>query len=209
MNRTAEVAHRAVPERPATGADAGELSEQGGRMKRLRTDALRRSMLVVASLAAAATLVVGIAASPAGAYGGGAAHDTWQIGISGNCNNPSYCGDELGGFWGWIEFDRFANGTITGDAQTTGCGHFLRGGGGGAFHADIDITSAHIGASQPDDPNFPTGQVFYVDSNVVNGVVNDPDFLGDTGIPVEAGHYSFHPAPGVAFMIQVAFRPAK
>jgi hypothetical protein len=51
--------------------------------------------------------------------------------------------------------------------------------------------------------------VFYVDNNVVNGAPNDPDFLGDSGIPAAAGHYSFHPAPGVADMIQAAFRPAK
>jgi hypothetical protein len=92
-------------------------------------------------------------------------------------------------------------------ARTCHTGH--RGGGGGAFHADVDITSAHIGASQPQDPNYPSGQVFYVDHNVVNGVTDDPDFLGDSGIPAEPGHYSFHPAPGVADMIQVAFRPAK
>jgi hypothetical protein len=55
----------------------------------------------------------------------------------------------------------------------------------------------------------PGGHVFYVDSNVVNGVPNDPDFLGDSGIPAEPGHYSFHPMAGVAFMVQVAFRPAK
>jgi hypothetical protein len=177
-------------------------------MKRQLTGALRRSILMVAGFAAAAVLAVGFA-SPAGAYGGGAGHDMWQVGISGNCNNPSFCGDELGGFWGWVEFDRFANGTITGDAQITGCGHFLRGGGGGAQHADVDITSAHIGASQEGDPNFPSGHVFYVDSNVVNGVTNDPDFLGDSGIPAEPGHYSFHPMAGVAFMVQVAFRPAK
>jgi hypothetical protein len=170
---------------------------------------LRRSILLLAGLAAAAVLAVGTA-SPAGAYGGGARHDMWQVGISGNCNNhdPSIC-EELGGFWGWVEFDRFADGTITGDAQLTGCGHFLGGGGGGAFHADVDITSAHIGASQPQDPNYPNGQVFYVDHNVVNGATDDPDFLGDSGIPVEPGHYSFHPAPGVADMIQVAFRAAK
>jgi hypothetical protein len=74
----------------------------------------------------------------------------------------------------------------------------------------------HIGASQPDDPNYPGGQVFYVDSNVVtftghgtpSTVMNDPDFLGDTGIPVEPGHYSAHPAPGVAFEVQVSYRPA-
>jgi hypothetical protein len=172
------------------------------------TGALRRSVLLVAALAAAALLAVGFA-SPAGAYGGGAGHDVWQVGISGNCNNPSFCGDELGGFWGWVEFDRSATGAITGDAQLTGCGHFLGGGGGGAFHSDVDIISAHIGPSQPDDPNFPDGQVFYVDHNVVNGVPDDENFLGDSGIPVEAGHYSFHPMAGVAFMIQVSFRPAR
>jgi hypothetical protein len=81
----------------------------------------------------------------------------------------------------------------------------------------VDATSVHIGASQPEDPNYPGGQAFYVDSNVVTftghgspvTVTNDPDFLGDTGIPVEPGHYSFHPAPGVAFEIQVAYRPTK
>ena len=73
----------------------------------------------------------------------------------------------------------------------------------------------HIGPATSDDPN-PGGQVFYVDSNVATftghgapvSVRNDPDFLGDTGIPVEPGHYSFHPAPGVTFVLQVAYRPA-
>jgi hypothetical protein len=174
------------------------------------TGALRRSLLMVAALAAAAVLAVGFT-SPAGAYGGGAGHDTWQVGISFNCNKPTpgFCGpDELGGFWGWVEFDRFADGTITGDAQLTGCHHFLGGGGGGAGHADVGITAAHIGPAGPDDPN-PGGQVFIVDHNVVNGVTDDPDFLGDSGIPVEPGHYSLHPAPGVAFMVQVSFRAAK
>jgi hypothetical protein len=172
---------------------------------------MRRLIVVVSLVATMALAAVVWTAGPAGAYGGGANHDMWQIGISGNCNNPSFCGDELGGFWGWIEFARFADGTITGDAKTAGCFHLpggAGGGGGGAEFADIDITSAHIGPAGPEDPN-PGGQVFYVDTNVVNGVTNDPDFLGDTGIPVEAGHYSFHPVAGVAFELQVAFRPAK
>ena len=50
---------------------------------------------------------------------------------------------------------------------------------------------------------------FYVDSNVVNGVPNNPDFLGDSGIPAEPGHYSDHPVPGVSGNIQVSFRAAK
>jgi hypothetical protein len=169
-----------------------------------------KRLTVLVSLVAILALASLAAATPAGAYGGGASHDMWQIGISGNCNNPSFCGEELGGFWGWVEFDRFADGTITGDAKVAGCFHLPggAGGGGGAEHADVDITSAHIGPAGPDDPN-PGGQVFYIDANVVNGVPNDPDFLGDSGIPVEAGHYSFHPVAGVAFELQVAFRPAK
>jgi hypothetical protein len=177
---------------------------------------MKRLLVVVAAVT---VLAAGLAAS-AGAYGGGAGHDTWQVGLSFNCDNPSFCGNDLGGFWGWVEFDRAANGTITGDAELTGCAHSVGGGGpgsAGAGHADVDATSAHIGASQPGDPNYPGGKVFYVDSNVVtftghgtpSTVTNDPDFLGDTGIPVEPGHYSDHPAPGVAFVVNVAFRPAK
>jgi hypothetical protein len=69
----------------------------------------------------------------------------------------------------------------------------------------LDITSAHLGPPQPGDPTFgtPGAQVFHIDS------ASDPDFLGDSGIPAEAGHYSFHPAAGVAFVLQVAFRPAR
>jgi hypothetical protein len=69
----------------------------------------------------------------------------------------------------------------------------------------VDITAAHLVPAGPDDPNFgtPGAQVFYVDS------VSSPDLLGDSGIPAEAGHYSFHPDPGVAFNLQVAFRPAR
>ncbi len=125
---------------------------------------MRRSVLMVAALAAATALAAGLASS-AGAYGGGASHDTWQIGISGNCNNPtsSFCQNpetglpELGGFWGWVEFDRFADGRITGDEQVTGCGHGIGGAGSfGAEHADVDITSAHLVSAGPDDPNFGT-----------------------------------------------------
>src|SRR5437867_12897498 len=99
---------------------------------------MRRSVVMLAALAAATALAAGFASS-AGADCGGASHDMWQIGISGNCNSPSFCGDELGGFWGWIEFDR-AGSSTWGDAKIAGCGHFIRGGGSvGAALADLDI----------------------------------------------------------------------
>jgi hypothetical protein len=87
---------------------------------------MRRFLVLVAAVAAALALSM----SPANAYGGGANHDMWQIGLSFNCNNPDFCGDEVGGFWGWVEFDRSADGTQTwGDAQLTGCTHTVGGGG--------------------------------------------------------------------------------
>ena len=176
---------------------------------------MRHWLVVLAALGAAVALAAGFASS-AGAYGGGATHDTWQIGISSNCNGPA-CGGGGGGFWGWVEFDRFSDGTITGDAQLTGCGHSGPGGGphsAGAGHYDVDATSVHIGPALPGDPNYDSdpalnGETFYVDSNVVNGVTDDPQFLGDTGIPTAAGHYSDQPAPGITNLIQVAYRAAK
>src|SRR5215470_2773157 len=172
---------------------------------------MRHSLWIATTVAAIVVLAAGFAAS-ASAYGGGATHDTWQIAISTNCDNPTLCGGGGGGFWGWVEFDRWSNAAITGDAQLTGCGHFGPGGGphsAGAGHDDVDIISAHLGPAQPGDPTYPGGQTFYIDSNVVNGVPNDPDFLGDSGIPAAAGHYSDHPAPAISEMIQVSFRAAR
>jgi hypothetical protein len=87
--------------------------------------------------------------------------------------------------------------------------------GAGAGHIDLDITAAHIGPGTGHDP--PGVDVFYVDHNIATftghgmrqWVTDDPDFLDDSGIPAEPGHYSLHPAPGVTFVIQVAYRPAQ
>lgn len=168
-------------------------------------------------LVAVATVAgMGLMANPAQAYGGGAGHDMWQIGLSFNCNNKDYCGSELGGFWGWAEFDR-AGSTTWADAQLAGCGHNIGGGGGGAGHLSLDIQSWHLGPATPNDPNYPGGQTFYIDSNEVTftghgssvTVDDDPEFLGDSGIPAEPGHYAFHPAPGIAGVVQVAYRSAQ
>ncbi len=74
------------------------------------------------------------------AYGNSA---LWQVTLSFNCDNPSLCGgnSNVGGFWGWVEFDSGSQG----DATLTGCGHVVGGTGGpftaGAGHANIQITS--------------------------------------------------------------------
>lgn len=177
---------------------------------------MRRARLVLAGLVA--LLVAGMSTSPAGAYGGGATHDTWQIGLPFNCNNPDFCGPDLGGFWGWAEFDR-AGATTWGDTTLAVCGHTVGGGGPGSAGASslkIEVTSWHLGAAGPNDPN-PGGQDFYIDANEVTftghgnpaTVVNDPEFIGDTGIPAEPGHYAFHPVSGVAGSVEVTYRAAK
>src|SRR5215471_21063888 len=81
MNRTPDVVPWRTRNWPPRGR-RGRVQRTGeGSMTRQLTGALRRSILIGASLAASATLAVGFA-SPAGAYGGGAGHDTWQVGIS-------------------------------------------------------------------------------------------------------------------------------
>jgi len=156
---------------------------------------MRRSLVLVAALIAAAALSAGFATS-AGAYGGGASHDTWQVATSFNCDNPTICAAQggTGGFWGWVEFDRWSNGTITGDLQGAECGHTVGGGGAGAGHVSVDIYAAHI--------DLTTGD-FVIDS------ASDSNFLGDTGIPATAGHYMQHPAPGITQMINVSYRAAR
>jgi len=173
---------------------------------------MRRSIVATAALVAFA-VVAAIAPSAAGAYGGGASHDMWQIGISENCNSPTICGDELGGFWGWAEFDRSADGTKTwGDGEFAGCGHSIGGGGGGAGHISFEITSWTIA------PGSAGAQTFFVtgeETDSFRGHTETFDVTNDdTGISAVPGHYNTlevfgFTAPGVAFQAQVAFRAAK
>jgi hypothetical protein len=109
----------------------------------------------------------------------------YQVALSSNCNNATACGDSLGGDWGWGVF----NNDGTGELQITFCGH-TRGQGGGAGHEDVDIYAWHI-----------AGGVFVIDS------ASDPSFEGPSPIPGMPGHYSFHPAPGVATEVNVAQIP--
>ena len=173
---------------------------------------MRRLRVLIATLALSTAMVVGTAGT-AGAYGGGADHDMWQVGISFNCNNPDFCSPDLGGFWAWAEFDRSADGTQTwGDAEGAGCFHNVGSrdsrGFGAAIHISLEIESWTI-----------EGGMFFI-----NGEETDT-FRGEkttfdvvhfaTGVPAAPGHYTatdvfgFDPPPGVAVQIQVAFRPAK
>jgi hypothetical protein len=176
---------------------------------------MRGVLRFIAPLAAAAALTAALV-TQVGAYGGGADHDMWQVGISFNCNNPDICGAQLGGFWGWAEFDRSADGTVTwGDAELTGCSHTVGGGGpgsAGAGHIRVEIESWTIAPGTAGPQTFiASGEITEFD----HGQKLTSDFTNmDTGIPALPGHYSTEDlfgftAPGVAFQIQVAFRAAK
>ena len=175
---------------------------------------MRRLRVLITSLAVSTALLVGNAGT-AGAYGGGADHDMWQVGISFNCNNPEFCGDILGGFWGWAELDRSADGTVTwGDAEFAFCSHTVGGGGfAGAGHVSQEIESWTI------EPGSAGPQTFFIngeETDSVRGTRTTFDFTHfDSGVSAVPGHYTavdifgFDPPPGIAVQVQVAFRPAK
>ena len=175
---------------------------------------MRRIFVLVSLVATLALAAVAWTALPAGAYGGGANHDMWQVGMSFNCNNPDFCGSDLGGFWGWVEFDRSADGTQTwGDVEAAFCFHTVGGGGAGAGHTSFEIESWTIepGSAGPE-TFFASGE----ETDTGHGTPVTTDFSHeDTGISAVPGHYStdeilgFEAPPGVALQVQVAFRPAK
>jgi hypothetical protein len=172
---------------------------------------MRRLRVLVASIGMSLALA-GVLAAPAGAYGGGADHDMWQVGLSFNCNNPDICGPNLGGFWGWAEFDRSVDGQTTwGDAQLTGCSHTVGGGGpglAGAGHISVEIESWFIapGSGGPH-TIFASGQ----QTSIGHGSQVTSTSSIWTHIPADPATGTsdlFGFSPGRRHQIQVAFRPA-
>lgn len=149
---------------------------------------MKRMLLLVAALAAAASLV---GTTSAGAYGGKA---SYQVGLSFNCDNKTsqFCAPDafgLGGFWGWYAFN--SDGTF--DAQLTFCGHSQ--GGSGAGHASIDGLWTTGPASVPIFQGVTTD--FYTSTD-------GGQTWQDSMVPAASGHYSAKLAPGVSAEVQVA-----
>jgi hypothetical protein len=161
---------------------------------------LNKRMTTLLVLALAACALAFTAGSARAEYGPLA---VYQVTFSFNCNNPSVCGPDLGGFWGWAVF----NSDGSADAELTGCGHTVGGGGGGAihFHADAEdwfIQNGDFWVSSEVDT--------YVGRFAHTEVISSPT---DTGIPAAPGHYStseilgFKAPPGMAIQIQVTKIP--
>lgn len=148
---------------------------------------MKRLLLLVAALAAAASLV---GVGSARAYGGQAAY---QVGFAFNCDIASspLCAPDafgLGGEWGWYAFN--SDGTF--DAQVTSCGHGQ--GFNGAGHQSEDGLWKAMPASQP---FFRQTTDFWVS-------FDGGQSWSDTLIPYGAGHYSAKLAPGISAEAQVA-----
>jgi hypothetical protein len=174
-----------------------------------------RRFIVTAALLAVAALLAGLlSAGPAGAGGRLA---VWQVAVSLNCNNPSFCGAELGGLRGRETF--YSDNTA--DAQLTQGRHLVGGGpAAGAQHISVEATGWFIAPSSQN----PAVNDFWIASEVVTftgrqggppvTVVNPfPPYPEDTGIPAAPGHYNtssflgFRPPPGVTFQVQVVKLP--
>lgn len=162
-----------------------------------------KSIVRIASIVAVVALLVGARTSSVQAYGSTA---MWQIAISANCTNTAYCGQSLGGFWGWVELDQGSQG----DATLTGCDHMVAAGPvhvAGAGHINMNITSWDIeaGSAGP--------QTFIAKSGTLTITGNGGPFTipftnFDLGVPAAPGHYSTldvlgFSAPGVTYQIQV------
>jgi hypothetical protein len=149
---------------------------------------------------------------PAQAYGNLA---VYQTAFSFNCNNPAVCGSQnLGGFWGWAEFDS----DNTADAELVGCSH-LQGGGpaAGAQHFEAEATGWFIALAADGSGRLD----FWVtgETDTFTGRHGGPPVSvttpgpTDTGIPATPGHYNvtslfgFSAPPGFAIQIQVVKIP--
>ena len=188
---------------------------------------LARLITAVALVVGGMLAIVGAGAAPATAYGHNGSLNVWQIGLSANCNNPSVCGDELGGFWGWVVFTQDpATGETDADAELTGCGHMVRAGGpglAGAEHFSVEAEwTIGPGSAGPQTFLLTGGTMTFTGHGAPqtvpltndDGSLTTPDNPLDTGIPAVPGHYSTaellgFTAPGVAYQIQVAYKPAR
>src|SRR5712691_5414798 len=117
---------------------------------------MRRAMMPVAMVGA--LMLAGAVLSSSATAGGYTSRAQYQTTFSFNCNTPAFCGPNLGGFWGWAQF----NFDSTADAELIGCDH-LQGGGAaaGAQHFSADVpgwviapASATGGQLAPGTPEF-------------------------------------------------------
>jgi hypothetical protein len=170
----------------------------------------------------ACLLLLASTISGAHAYGNTA---QWQVGFSGNCNEPATCGPPGGGtgtfgLWGWCDFGG-SNGSTApgttgtvGDCQMTQYARSDLGQPNNPVHEAIDITGWSVMPNTLG-PGLSFHATAYTLECTGPGAELPPiPFIGcalppngDTGIPAAAGHYSLNPFTGFSIEIQVSQLP--
>jgi hypothetical protein len=187
---------------------------------------MRRAVLLVALVVAAAALAAGVLGTgKALAYGHGD-QPVAQVEISGNCDNPSFffCSNVVGvgGIWAWAELDNVASTTVSGwnemDATVADCGHNpggggpgLQGGGGGPDPIGVWQEFSSLAAAEAATGGVAEPLLLLGGTNPYTGAVYVLDFFPGSGaddfmpvVPVAQGHYSANPVSGVSLQVQVA-----
>ncbi len=168
-------------------------------------DEKRSMMLRALPKIALIAVLLGVTLVPVSQVQAGYSRAVYQVEFSLNCNNPSLCGSNLGGFWAWGAL--YSDGTF--DAELTGCDHSISGAPAGAQHMSADghwaIENGMLVITQETDTFTGT----------MNGtVVESPDVPNVIG-PAKPGHYStqdilgFPTLPGVSAQLQVVLVPSK
>jgi len=185
---------------------------------------LARTLVVTVTVA-----VLGILANAPSALAYGSA-DQWQAGFSGTCSSQSLCPfgpvptQGATGFWGWCAFGGSSGSSDVGTTGTTAdCQVTTYFGPGSTVNLSYNVTAWMI-VFDPESPLsiglpdflFTSGTVTlsgpgvppFLPSHTPLPFPNPcPPFICDSGIPAVPGHFSFHPSPGVTFMIQVTKLP--
>jgi hypothetical protein len=183
---------------------------------------LARTLVLTVALA---TLGVLANAPSALAYG---SNTQWQTAFSGTCSsNASFCPfgppGVHNGFWGWCAFGSSAPDGQSGTAADCQITTYF--GPASSIHIAADVTNWTINTGSlflpPGVPGFfltagagrleitgPGPLPPFLPPSVQKGVPFAipnpcPPPICDTGIPAIAGHFSFHPTPGVELNIQV------
>ena len=148
--------------------------------------------------------VVGLlaaSASPAAAYGNGAAY---QVGLSFNCQNPEACVASstnpfgIGGIWGWIVIDKAGNA----DGELEFQGHQNANPAlNGAGHIALNGFAVPTTQQLPFVPADPNGNYLLIFQCGTGGC--QPFFE----IDATAGHYSQNFGPGINNELQVSLLP--
>jgi hypothetical protein len=161
---------------------------------------MRKFKLVFGILVGAAGLLLA-SASPAAAYGNGAAY---QVGLSLNCQNQVTCVASssnpfgIGGIWGWIVVDKAGN--VDGELEFQGHQNenpALNGAGHISLSGFAVPTTVHL-PFIPADPNGNYLLIFQCSSGGCQPVFE---------IEATGGHYAQNFGPGINSELQVAQLP--